>query len=400
MSTYKQVSYGSQGDDVKTLQEMLNQKGYSLDTDGIFGSKTQSAVKDYQSKNSLTADGIVGSNTWNSLTSAASGSKSDTAAGSATANTGYQYTDYAESDTVAQARQLLEQKQAQALGTYSSDWQTQLSDTLNKILNREEFSYDLNGDALYQQYKDQYTTQGKLAMMDAMGQAQTMTGGYGNSYAQSVGQQTYQNYLQQLNDQVPELYQLALSKYQSEEDALYDQAALLAQQEALDYSRYRDQVSDYNTELERLQDQYYTERDYDYSRWADARDFGYTTYSDEWERAYQQKRDAVSDAQWQAEFDEAKRQYDLSYASAASSGSGVETEAGEPQSGFNILTYAKNKSANGGSYSSQVMEDLQVMKKAGMTNEEAKEFLQELMENSLITPTEYLTLYAKYQNKM
>lgn len=400
MSTYKQVSYGSQGDDVKTLQEMLNQKGYSLDTDGIFGSKTQSAVKDYQSKNSLTADGIVGSNTWNSLTSAASGSKSDTAAGSATANTGYQYTDYAESDTVAQARQLLEQKQAQALGTYSSDWQTQLSDTLNKILNREEFSYDLNGDALYQQYKDQYTTQGKLAMMDAMGQAQAMTGGYGNSYAQSVGQQTYQNYLQQLNDQVPELYQLALSKYQSEEDALYDQAALLAQQEALDYSRYRDQVSDYNTELERLQDQYYTERDYDYSRWADARDFGYTTYSDEWERAYQQKRDAVSDAQWQAEFDEAKRQYDLSYASAASSGSGVETEAGEPQSGFNILTYAKNKSANGGSYSSQVMEDLQVMKKAGMTNEEAKEFLQELMENSLITPTEYLTLYAKYQNKM
>ena len=49
-STYKQVGYGSQGEDVKTLQEMLNSSGYSLDVDGVFGSKTQAAVKDYQQK--------------------------------------------------------------------------------------------------------------------------------------------------------------------------------------------------------------------------------------------------------------------------------------------------------------------------------------------------------------
>ena len=85
-------------------------------------------------------------------------------------------------------------------GQYQSPWQTQLNDTISKILNREKFSYDLNGDALYQQYKDQYVNQGQQAMMDTMGQAQAMTGGYGNSYAQTVGQQTYQGYLQQLND--------------------------------------------------------------------------------------------------------------------------------------------------------------------------------------------------------
>ena len=44
---------------------------------------------------------------------------------------------------------------------YQSPWEDQLKETANKILNREKFSYDLNGDALYKQYKDRYTQQGK-----------------------------------------------------------------------------------------------------------------------------------------------------------------------------------------------------------------------------------------------
>lgn len=87
---------------------------------------------------------------------------------------------------------------------------------LDALKNREKFSYDVNGDALYQQYKDSYINQGKQAMMDVMGKASAMTGGYGNSYAQTVGQQTYQGYLQGLNDKAPELYQLALDRYNTE----------------------------------------------------------------------------------------------------------------------------------------------------------------------------------------
>lgn len=132
-----------------------------------------------------------------------------------------------ESDTVRQAQELL--KQQSATSGKTSGWQNQLNDTINRILNREQFSYDLNGDALYQQYKDNYMTQGKMAMMDTMGQAAMLTGGYGNSYAQGVGQQAYHGYLQQLNDRVPELYQLALSKYQMDGDQLYDRAGMLSQ---------------------------------------------------------------------------------------------------------------------------------------------------------------------------
>ena len=100
----------------------------------------------------------------------------------------FEYEEYKPSDTVTQAEELLKQQLANKPGDYQSAWQTQLDDILNQILNREKFSYDLNGDALYQQYKDLFTTQGKMAMMDTMGQAQAMTGGYGNSYAQTVGQ--------------------------------------------------------------------------------------------------------------------------------------------------------------------------------------------------------------------
>ena len=223
----------------------------------------------------------------------------------------FEYKPYKPSDTVAQAEALLKQQLAQKPGEYTSAWQTQLNDTLNKILNREKFSYDLNGDALYQQYKDQYTTQGKLAMMDTMGQAAAMTGGYGNSYTQSVGQQAYQGYLQQLNDRIPELYQLALNQYNTEGDNLYSQASLMAGMEEQDYGRYRDQMSDYNTELDRLTDDARYQAEQDYSKWADDQSF-----------QYQQDRDKTSDSQWQAEFDEAKRQYDEQMALTKSKSTG------------------------------------------------------------------------------
>lgn len=144
-------------------------------------------------------------------------------------------------DTVQQA-QLTLRNQLRP-GGYQSQWQTQLDDTMKRIMNREKFNYDLNGDALYQQYKDQYITGGKLAMMDTMGQASALTGGYGNSYAQGVGQQAYQGYLQGLNDKIPELYQLALDSYNREGDALMQQYGLLQDREAQDYGMFQDNMA-------------------------------------------------------------------------------------------------------------------------------------------------------------
>ena len=269
-------------------------------------------------------------------TDSAAGSQATTGEGTAATETqapSFQYEAYKPSDTVTQAEALLQQQLSQKPGEYSSQWQAQLNDTLQKILNREEFSYDLNGDALYQQYKDQYTTQGKLAMMDTMGQAAAMTGGYGSSYAQTAGQQAYQGYLQVLNDKVPELYQLALSKYNADYDALRDQASIMAQMEDQDYGRYRDQVSDYYTELNRLTDDSRYQAEQDYSKWADDMSF-----------RYQQDRDSISDEQWQAQFDEAKRQFDLNYELSAGKKSG--------SSGGSSSSSSKKSSSSGSGSSS------------------------------------------------
>ena len=387
MATRKQISYGSQGSDVKELQSALNSKGYSLDVDGVFGSKTRAAVRDYQSKNKLQVDGIVGTNTWGSLfptttasaatttkpaatttkpaatttkntatTSGATSGKTTTSTPTTTSGTKaaatkvstvkptsgtpatvtpsktsakdalanvpeFSYAEYAESPTVTAAKQALQAQLANKPGEYKSTYQQQINDTLNKILNREEFSYDLNGDALYQQYKDQYATQGKQAMMDTMGQAAALTGGYGNSYAQSVGQQTYQGYLQQLNDKVPELYQLALDKYNAESDALLNQYNLYSDRESADYNRYRDTVSDYYANLDRLNSQYLDERNFDYGQYSDARNHAYQTNRDKisdamWaaEFGYGQERDAIADSQWAQNFNENLRQYNQNFA--------------------------------------------------------------------------------------
>lgn len=252
------------------------------------------------------------------------------------------YKEYIESEAVKQAKAALEAQQAQKPGAYTSQWQQQLNDTLDKIQNREKFQYDLNGDALYQQYKDRYIQQGQQAMMDTMGQAVALTGGYGNSYAQTVGQQTYHGYLQGLNDKVPELYQLALDRYNQETNDLYTKFGLYDTMEQKDYGRYQDSMNEFNAQLEYLTGRYDAERDYDYGKYADDRNF-----------SYQVERDTIADQQWQKEFDEAVRQYNESMAAKSSGGGSggggggsVATPAGSKTPSYN----------NGNLTTAQVME--------------------------------------------
>lgn len=306
MATYSQISIGTQGEDIKTLQQLLKNNGYDLNTDGIYNEQTQAAVQDYQQKNGQAA---VSTPVATKTVENTSTRPTNTALAS-----GFQYQDYQESDAVKQAQALLQQQLANKPGAYQSQWKPQIDAILDKIMNREKFTYDVDQDALYQQYKDMYINQGKLAMMDTIGQAAAMTGGYDNSYAQSVGQQAYQGYLRQLNDRVPELYQMALDQYNREGDALYDQYALLGSQEEQDYGRYRDEVSDYMANLDRLYNQYFNERDYDYGKWADDRDLHYNDFINDRNYQYQQDRDRIEDEQWQQQYNQAVSQWEKEFA--------------------------------------------------------------------------------------
>lgn len=122
----------------------------------------------------------------------------------------------------------------------------QLDEILEQIKGKKPFEFDLDGDAFYQQYKEKFGKNAQLAMEDVMAQATALTGGYGNSYAQTVGQKAYQQQMDRLNDIVPEVYARQRAEYDAEKDDLYRQLSLLSQQEALEYSRDQDA---YNREL-------------------------------------------------------------------------------------------------------------------------------------------------------
>lgn len=214
----------------------------------------------------------------------------------------YKKKEYQQSETVNQAQQALQQHQQAKPGEYQSQYQQQMNDLLSKYQNRKPFQYDINADAMYQQMVDRYVQQGRQAMMDTMGQAATLTGGYGNSYAQIAGQQAYQDYLKGANDMLPQFYQMALDRYQNEGDQILNQYNMLSGQEDSAYSRYIDQVNRYYSDLDRLQGVYDSERDYDYGRFQNDQAFDYGAYTDEQNRQYQLDRDAAEDERYNQEW--------------------------------------------------------------------------------------------------
>lgn len=130
-------------------------------------------------------------------------------------------------------------------GSYNSKYGQQLDGLLNQIMNPKKFTYDFNGDELFKYYADLYTQNGKQASMDAIGQASALTGGYGNSYAQQVGQQTYDEYLRNLYDKGMDFRNAAYQQYQDEQANLYNQYNTLYQTDQGEYTRWADQ-RDYN----------------------------------------------------------------------------------------------------------------------------------------------------------
>lgn len=174
---------------------------------------------------------------------------------------------YMPSGSVQAAQAYLEQVKASKPGAYQSRWDDELTSLYDQIRNRKKFSYDMGTDPLYQQYREQYQRLGRLAMQDTMGQAAALTGGYGSTYGEQVGQQAYNAYLQNLNDIVPQLQQQAYQRYQDEGTDLYNQYSLVKGRDDTDYGRYRDTVSDYYSDLSDARSAYNSERSLDQSQW-------------------------------------------------------------------------------------------------------------------------------------
>ena len=127
---------------------------------------------------------------------------------------------------------------------YTPEADRELDSLYRAITGRPTFSYRPSADPLYQSLRDRTVQDGRMAMRDTMGQAAALTGGYGSSYAQSVGQQQYDEYLRSLSEALPELYGLAFQRYTAEGDALQNAYDLGFQRREADYRRQRDALAD------------------------------------------------------------------------------------------------------------------------------------------------------------
>ncbi len=345
-------SYGSSGDGVKKLQADLNKQGYQLEEDGIYGSLTQKAVTDYQTKNNLTVDGMAGTETLGSLASknavTASPSTSDPSVSSDSISSETAKPAQAQTSDIEQPSAVQNDpiKTAEAkIKTLQQGYSSPVDDTIDslydKLLNREAFEYDPFGDTDYNQYAETYKRNAQLMAEDSAARAAALSGGYGSSYAQSVASQAYNNQMTALNDIVPELRENAYNKYQDEitrdTEAL---SALLAERDYgrsvyesdRDYERavlesnrdYDETVRQFNSSLAEDQRQFDESLDFDYENLAEDKrqfdeslDFDYENLAED-KRQFNESLgfDYANLAEDKRQFDsslsEDKRQFDAS----------------------------------------------------------------------------------------
>lgn len=245
--------------------------------------------------------------------------------------TGYKYSRFSPSDRTQNYADILSDLEADKPGEYTSKYQGTIDNLIDSILNREEFNVDdvYNSD-LYENYRQRYMQQGQKAMRDTIGQASQMTGGYGSTYAQAVGQQAYDNYMSQLGDKTLDIYDRVYNQYLQEGQELYNQLGMINNQDSIDYGRYRDTVNDYYNDLN-----YYAGR-YDSSYGQDFGEYQSDLAAQQWaeEYAYQKTQDALAQQNWQTQFDYQKEQDALQYAL---------------QQQQLALSYAKSRSGGGSS---------------------------------------------------
>lgn len=277
--------------------------------------------------------------------------------------------DYVPSDQVQQDKSALEAVAGRRPGEYTSSYAQELEELYDQIMNRPDFSYDLANDPLYQQYRQQYQRQGRLAMADTMGQAAALTGGYGSSYSQAAGQQSYHQYLAQLAEVTPQLYGQALDRYTRQGEALQAQYDRLLGLEERDYQRYAQAYSQWLSEYGLAQDRYESSRARDYQAFLDLLNY--------WQQEAQRQQ---AQENWQAEMDFDREKW---AASQAQSGGGS-SRGSSSRSGSSAMTSSQAKawaesylsSGNTWAIGSAALEDW--MARRGITGQAAETFLAAL----------------------
>lgn len=239
-------------------------------------------------------------------------------------------------------------------GPYNSMYQDTINSILDTINNRQPFNIDndANYQKLYTQNKERYQAQADRAMRDTMASANAATGGYGSTYGQAVAQQAYDRTMEGLNDQNMSLMNLALQIYNDETANNYKKLQAYQGQDNTMYSRYRDDVNDWQNDRAYNASQYWNSFQNDRSAYDTDRAFAYGVDKDEWTRDDALYQDALSTAMNLAQnglqvpeyLTDRINQYNKKYGLAGDAAASLAGLAAQVQA----LQAAKKKSSGGG----------------------------------------------------
>ena len=187
--------------------------------------------------------------------------------------------------------------------TWTPKYESEIEDILGEIGDYGPFEYDLMDDPMYQQYRDSYIREGKRAMEDTAAQTAAMTGGYGSTYGATAAQQSYDRYLEGLNDVVPQLEQNAYGRYRDELGDLYNQMSALQQEESRLFGQYAtergfsqaDRDFAYNAMLAAMNQNNY-ENEFDRGIFESDRDFDFNEGTTKWQMTQEERQNAIDNA--------------------------------------------------------------------------------------------------------
>ena len=196
---------------------------------------------------------------------------------------------------------------------------------MQEVQNTKGFSYNFNADPMFKMLSNSYMNQARQAANNASAMAAARTGGYGNSYGAMAAGQQYNQALQNLYDQVPELQQAAYERYLNDRNDLYKQADYYANRGDTMYNRdfnerqYADSRKDVDWEHDFQNRKYNDSRgDVAWEQGMQERKYGDSRADVDWEHNFQNRQydDTRGDVAWEQGLQE--RQYNDSRADAAS----------------------------------------------------------------------------------
>lgn len=196
--------------------------------------------------------------------------------------------------------------------TYTAQYDPAMLELMNKILNRDDFSYDATKDPLYQQYAAQYQQEGDRAMRETLANAAASAGGM-NSYAITAAQQANNYYASQMANKVPELYQLAYNMYLQDKESDVQDLGILQSLDATQYNRYRDAMSDYYADKNFAYNKYLDdvaqgnwEQNFNYGQFVDDRNFNYGVSQDTLNREEREEERETENSRYESEKESAE----------------------------------------------------------------------------------------------